>query len=89
MACFGVSAVTPVNATKLMAIIANAPIGRALPMIATMVATNKANKCQALSVTPSGVGMTNQMIKPMAIASIVGKGLKGSFSENSDIIKPF
>ena len=89
MACLGVSAVTPVNATKLMAIIARAPIGSALPMMATMVATKRANKCQALSVTPAGVGITNQMIRPMAIAIIVGMGLKGSFSENSDIIKPF
>ena len=85
MACFGVSAVTPVKATKEMAIMANAPIGRALPIIATMVATNSANKCQALSVTPSGVGITNQIIKPMAMANRVGIGLKGSFSESSDI----
>src|SRR5450631_2600415 len=53
--------VTPVMATSAMAMTAKAPIGIALPMMATMVPVNKANRCHALGVTPAGTGMTNQM----------------------------
>ena len=68
--------VTCVTATSITAIIDNAPIGIALPIIAAITPTNIDNKCQACGVTPSGTGMTNQInnAKPSAIAA--GMGLK-------------
>ena len=56
--------------------IGSAPIGMALPMMATMVPTNSASRCQALAVTPSGTGMTNQISRPIATATAAGSGLK-------------
>lgn len=44
--------VTPVIATRAIATIDNAPIGMALLIIATIVPTKIASKCQALSLTP-------------------------------------
>jgi len=51
-----------------------APMGKTLPMMATMVAMNKASICHASGVTPFGTGITNQIIKPtkMAIAAWIG-----------------
>ena len=75
MATAGLSLVTPVSATSAIARIDSAPIGMALPMIAAMVATNSASRCQAFGATPSGTGMTNQMSRPMAQATAAGTGL--------------
>ena len=63
----GLSLVTPVNATEVIAKIAMAPIGIALPIMATTVPINKASKCHAFSVTPCGGGTANQSNKTMAI----------------------
>lgn len=49
--------VTPVTATNAIAIIETAPIGSALPIMAAIVPTKRANKCQALGSTPSGMGI--------------------------------
>ena len=78
MASAGFSAVTPVTATNMMAIIDNAPIGITLPIIAAITPTNNANKCHACGVTSFGAGITNQInnVKPTAIAA--GMGLKPS-----------
>ena len=76
MAPPGVALVTPVTATSAMATMDSAPIGIALPMMAAMVATNSASRCQALAVTPAGTGMTNQMISAIATATAAGSGLK-------------
>ena len=77
IASFGLSAVTPVSATKVTEITAIAPMGNTLPIIAMIVPTNKANKCHALGATPSGTGMTNQISKVTAIAMTAGMGLNG------------
>ena len=69
--------VTPVAATSAIAIIDTAPIGKALPIIAAIVPTNSANKCQALGSTPWGTGITNQMIRVIATAIKVGIGRNG------------
>src|SRR5450830_1364208 len=67
--------VTSVMATKEMATIDKAPIGMALPMMAAMVPINSASKCQALGLTLSGTGMTNQIRRVMATAIALGMGL--------------
>ena len=77
IAALGVSAVTPVSATKVTEITAIAPIGNTLPIIATIVPTNNANKCQALGVTPVGTGMTNQISNVIKTAIAAGMGLNG------------
>lgn len=69
--------VTPVTATRAMAITETAPIGIALPMMAMMVPINSASSCQALGATPSGTGMRNQMISVAARAHREGSGLSG------------
>ena len=79
IASAGFSAVTPVIATSIIAIIERAPIGIALPIIAAITPTNIANKCHACGVTPSGTGMTNQISKAKPSAIAVGKGLKPKF----------
>ena len=76
MAPDGLSLVTPVTATSATAIIDSAPMGMALPMMAAMVPTNSASRCQALGVTPSGTGMTNQISSAIATAMAAGSGLK-------------
>ena len=48
----GVLLVTPVTATNVTATIDSAPIGIALPIMAAMVPTNNASRCQAFCVTP-------------------------------------
>ena len=63
----GLSLVTPVKATSVIASTAIAPIGIALPIIATIVPTNSANKCHAFNDTPSGGGTINQKINTMPI----------------------
>src|SRR3989338_7742325 len=72
MAALGLALVTPVMATKAMAIMARAPMGMALPMIAAMVPMNMANRCHALAETPAGTGMTNQMTSAMPTATQAG-----------------
>src|SRR5450631_813246 len=75
-ACAGLPGlVTPVMATSAMAMTANAAMGIALPMIATIVPVNRANRCHALGVTPAGTGMTNQMTSVSTITNAVGSGL--------------
>ena len=69
MACAGLSLVTPVSATRVTAMIAMAPMGNTLPMMATIVAMNNASMCHAAGVTPVGTGITNQMIKPTKMAT--------------------
>lgn len=69
--------VTPVIAIKAIAIMEIAPIGKALPMIAIIVPIKSANNCQALTSTPSGAGIINQMMRVIVIAIMVGKGLSG------------
>src|SRR5574344_263423 len=76
MAPAAFSLVTPVTATSAMAMMDSAPMGSALPMMAAMVPTNSASKCQALGVTPSGTGMMKPMTSHRANAIAVGKGLK-------------
>ena len=75
MAPPAVSLVTRVSATSAIATIDSAPIGMALPMMAAMVPTNSASRCQASDVTPSGTGTTNQINRPSAMAMAVGSGL--------------
>jgi len=69
--------VTSVNATKAIATIEIAPIGKAFPMIAAIVPTNKANKCHAFGVTPLGIGIINQMDNVRAIDIKAGIGFIG------------
>ena len=76
MAAAGLSLVTPVSATSVIARIDSAPIGMALPMMAAIVATNSASRCQAFGATPSGTGMTNQISRPIAQATAAGISLK-------------
>ena len=76
MAPAGLSLVTPVIATSAMAMMEMAPIGSALPMMAAMVATNRASRCQAFSVTPCGTGTTNQISSPRATDIAMGRRLK-------------
>ena len=52
-----------------------APSGIALLMMPTMVPTNNANRCHALSDTPAGTGMTNQIIRVKATTTAVGSSL--------------
>ena len=79
MALPGLSLVTPVIATSIMAMMDIAPIGIALPIMAAITPTNIANKCQACGETPSGIGIINQMIKPNASAMAEGMGLNPIF----------
>src|SRR5512133_4022495 len=67
--------VTCVMATRDMATIDNAPIGMTLPMMAAMVPMNSASRCQALGLTLSGTGTTNQIRRVMPTAMAVGIGL--------------
>lgn len=69
--------VTPVTAIKVIAIIEIAPIGKALPMMANIVPIKRANNCQALTLTPSGTGIINQIMRVIVIAIKVGNGLGG------------
>ena len=78
MASPGVSPVTPLAATIEIAITEIAPIGMALPMIATIVPTNIASMSQAFGVSPSGKGITSQINRVVATAIAVDQGLKGS-----------
>ena len=75
IAVAGLSLVTPVTATSAIASTDSAPIGIALPMIAAIVPTNSASRCQASGVTPSGTGTTNQISRPIATATAIGIGL--------------
>ncbi|MND82397.1 hypothetical protein D3C80_742260 [compost metagenome] len=75
MAPLGLSLVTPVTATKVIAIIAIAPIGIALPMIAAITPTNIANKCHASGSTPAGTGITNQINNVINKEISVGRAL--------------
>ncbi|PRD29864.1 UNVERIFIED_CONTAM: yjdF [Trichonephila clavipes] len=64
----GLSFVTPVTATKVIAMIAIAPIGMAFPIMAAITPTNIANKCQAFGSTPAGTGTANQIMSITSIA---------------------
>ena len=73
--------VTPVSATTVMAMIARAPMRMVLPMMAAMVATKIASRCQASGLTPSGTGITNQSASPRVTETRAGSGLNASISE--------
>src|SRR5690606_26852990 len=78
--------VTWVIATSEIAITDSAPIGIALPMIAAMVATNSASRCQASGLTWAGAGITNQIKRPMPRATADGISLG---REDSVMASPF
>ncbi|VDY35830.1 Uncharacterised protein [Morganella morganii] len=69
--------VTPVRATRAIATMETAPIGIALPIIAAIVPTKSASRCQALGSTPSGTGTANQIIQVIRTAIKEGTGFSG------------
>ena len=79
-AASGLSLVTPVTATSMMATIDSAPIGIALPIIAAITPTNIAKRCHACGVTPAGTGTANQISSANPTATAAGSGLKPSLS---------
>src|SRR5690606_36774804 len=78
IAADGLSLVTPVIATSVIAMMECAPIGMNLPMIAAIVPMNSASICQALGLTPSGTGITDQITRVIATATIAGTGMNDS-----------
>lgn len=62
---------TRLAAQTAMATTATEPIGAALPMMAMIVATKTAARCQALGASPDGVGMI-QTARPTAVATASG-----------------
>ncbi len=72
----GVSAVTPVTATKAIPIIDKAPIGIALAIMAVIIPINIAKSVHPSANTSSGTGMTKRMTKATAREIIAGIGLK-------------
>ena len=73
MAAAGLSAVTPVTATSVMARMDSAPMGMTLPMMAAITPTNMASRCHAWGLTPAGAGIS-QMPSASATAMAAGMG---------------